>query len=105
MKRYRVELLPAAWQDLDDISSYLITKSVQAAERIINELLTAMRGLSAMPEAYPHVRDDELRKQGYRNLVCEKYLCIYKIVGDTVFIHHVVHGSRNYPLLFIDAQE
>jgi plasmid stabilization system protein ParE len=105
MKRYRVELLPAAWQDLDDISSYLISKSVQAADRIISELLAAMRGLSTMPEAYPYVRDDELRKQGYRNLVCEKYLCLYKIVGDTVFIHHVVHGARNYPLLFMDAQE
>ena len=105
MKQYKVELLPAAWQDLDDISNYLIAKSVQAAARIIDMLLTAMRGLSTMPEAYPYVRDDELRKQGYRNLVRKKYLCIYKTVGDTVFIHHIVHGARNYPLLFMDAQE
>jgi plasmid stabilization system protein ParE len=64
----------------------LVAKSAQAAERIISKLLTAMRGLSAMPEAHPFIRDDELRKQGYRVLVCEKYLCIYKIVGDTVSV-------------------
>jgi toxin ParE1/3/4 len=105
MKQYKVELLPAAWQDLDDISSYFVTKSVQAANRIIDMLFIAMRRLSSMPEAYPYVRDDELQKQGYRNLICEKYLCIYKIVGNNVYVYHVVHGARNYPLLFTDAQE
>jgi addiction module RelE/StbE family toxin len=100
MKQYKVELLPAAWQDIDEISDYLIAKNVQAAQRIIDLLMTEMRKLAAMPEARPYVRNEGLRRQGYRVLVCEKYLCIYKIVGDTVFIHHVVHGARNYPLLF-----
>ena len=100
MKRYKVELLPAAWQDIDEISDYLIVKNVQAAARIIDLLLTEMRKLTIMPEARPYVRDEELRRQGYRALVCGKYICIYKIVGNTVFIHHVVHGARDYPLIF-----
>ena len=105
MKRYEVELLPAAWQDLDEISDYLIARNVQAAERIIDMLLTEMRKLAVMPGARPFVRDEELRRQGFRMLVCEKYLCIFKVVGDMVFIHHVVHDTRNYPLLFSDTQE
>jgi len=100
MKRYKVELLPAAWRDIEEISDYLIAKNVRAAHRIINALLAEMRKLITLPEARPYVRDEELRRQGYRALVCEKYLCIYKIAGNTVFIHHVVHGARNYPMLF-----
>ena len=100
MKLYKVELLPAAWQDIDEISDYLIAKNVQVAHRIIDLLLTEMRKLAIMPEARPYVRDEALRRQGYRLLVCGKYLCIYKIVDDTVFIHHVVNGARNYPLFF-----
>jgi len=96
MKRYKVELLPAAWHDIEEISDYLIGKNVHAAAWIIDLLLTEMGKLTIMP----YFRDEELRRHGYRALVCGKYLCIYKIVDDTVFIYHVVHGARNYPLLY-----
>ena len=40
-----------------------------------------------------------LSAHGYRVLVVEKYLVFYKVVNDTVQIHRIIYGKRNYKAL------
>ena len=45
-------------------------------------------------------RDAELLKSGYRYVIAGQYLCVYRLIVDTVFVYHIVHGASNYPVLF-----
>ena len=33
-------------------------------------------------------------------MIAGQYLCVYRLVVDTVFVYHIVHGASNYPVLF-----
>ena len=46
------------------------------------------------------MRETELRNLGYRFLVAEKYIMIYRLIGDTVFVYHIFDGRSDYPTLF-----
>lgn len=97
---YNVRIYPAAEQDLLDIIDYLNTLSPQTALRYYDLLTEQIASLSAMPERCPHPRDLALTAKGYRYLIVKDYLVFYRIIGDTVQIHRILYGRRNYqPLL------
>ena len=88
---YKVKIYPAAKQDLLGIIDYLNTLSHEAALRYY-DLLTG-EIVSLRP------RDLALSARGFRYLIIEKYLVFYKITGDTVQIHRILYGKRNYQAL------
>ena len=45
-------------------------------------------------------RDKELRNGGYRYVIAGKYICMYRLIGEEVYVYHIAHGARNYPTLF-----
>ena len=96
---YNVIIYPAAEQDLLDIIDYLNTLSPQTAMRYYDLLTEQIASLSAMPERCPHPRDLALTAKGYRYLIVKDYLVFYRIIGDTVQIHRILYGRRNYQAL------
>lgn len=101
MTKYKVELLSPAWLDLDAIADYhLLTVGFDSARKITDKILTDMERLETFPLACPLVPYTELAEQGYRLLVCGKYICIYRLIGNIVYIYHIVAAATNYPALF-----
>lgn len=96
---YNVRIYPAAEQDLLDIIDYLNTLSPQTAMSYYDLLTEQIASLSAMPERCPHPRDLALTAKGYRYLIVKDYLVFYRIIGDTVQIHRILYGRRNYQAL------
>ena len=45
-------------------------------------------------------QDKELRNGGYRYVIAGKYICVYRLIAETVCIYHIAHGASNYPTLF-----
>jgi len=102
MDEYDVELLYAAWLDLDAISDYyLLEVGPDSARKITDKILTALERLESFPLSCPLVPYRELAERGYRMLVCGKYICIYKFDGKKVYVHHIVAAATDYPALFI----
>ena len=102
MPKYKVELLPHAWFDLEAISDYHLREvGPDSARKITDKILTSLRRLEAFPRSCPLAPHPELAERGYRILVCGKYLCIYQLLGDTVYVHHIVAAATNYPSLFL----
>ena len=99
-QKYKVKLYPTAEQDLADIVEYLNTLSQEAALRYYDLLAEEIAGLSTMPERCPHPRDLALIAKGYRYLIVKDYLVFYIVVGDTVQIHRILYGRRNYQAIF-----
>ncbi len=95
-RSYKVRIYPTAERDLAEIINYLNTLFKQAALKYYDMLTEEIVGLSTMPEQYPHPRDLALTAKGYRCLVVKDYLVFYMVVGDTVQIHRILYGRRDY---------
>jgi len=102
MPKVRLEILAPAWRELDEIATYhLQAVGPDSARKITNRILGALSRLEDYPLSCTYVPDEELKNQDYRMLICGKNVCIYRIIGDIVFVYHIVHGATEYSKLFI----
>lgn len=99
METYKVKIYPTAKQDLLALIDYLNTLSSTAALRYYDLLTAEIASLSHMPERCPRPKDLALAAKGYRYLIVEDYLVFYMVVGDTVQIHRILYGRRDYQAL------
>jgi len=103
MPEYNVELLYPAWLDLDAIADYhLMEVGPESARKITDKILDSLDRLKTYPRSCPLAPYRELAEMGYRILVCGKYICIYRLDGKNVYVHHIVAAAINYPALFIN---
>jgi len=86
-------LSPEASQDLTEIYEYIAQDNVDAADRVSDELLEAMRGLVEMP-GKGHRRMD-LTKLPVLFWTVRSYQIIYKPGMRPMEIAAVLHGKRN----------
>ena len=71
-----------------------------SARKITNLILDTLSRLELFPLSGHIPRDKELRLGGYRYVIAGKYICVYRVVLDNVFVYHIAHGASNYPSLF-----
>lgn len=101
MPKYRVELLDAAWLDVDKIADFHLEKvGAGYAQRITDKILDGVENLAEFPHMGPLHPDLELAALGYRKLVLTKiYVAVYRVIGDVVYVYRVVNGTTDYPKL------
>ena len=95
-QEYKVKIYPTAEQDLAEVVGYLNTLSADVALKYYDMLIDEIASLSTLPERCPHPRDLALTAKGYRYLIVKDYLVFYMVTGDTVQIHRILYGSRDY---------
>jgi len=98
---YSYEFSPLAASDLTEIFDYIAVESssFQVAEKLIDEMQTAVEDICAFPFSCPLVNDSVLRKKGYRFLVVKSYILFYIVKGQKIIIRRVLHGRRHYQRL------
>ncbi|HVS70688.1 MAG TPA: type II toxin-antitoxin system RelE/ParE family toxin [Phycisphaerae bacterium] len=94
----RVELTEAALTDLDEIYNYIARDSIQAAEKVLADLKSAMQRLGDLP-GMGHERKD-VKNPHYRFWRVYSYMAAYVVRGDVVYIVRIVHGSRDVERVF-----
>lgn len=105
-KSYKLSVLAPARMELIEIAQlHMELSGPDSARKITNNIKEALKSLKKMPRIGAPLQEPELRRNDYRKLICGKYLCIYRLIGDTVFVYHIVDGRRNYPLLFRDLPD
>ena len=103
-KVFDMRILPPAQYELEEIA--LLHKTLsgpESARKITDEMFSAMERLTRFPLSAPLIRDVELRRLGYRYVVVKHYLMFYRLIGDTVYVYHIVHGRTDYPTLLRTA--
>lgn len=96
-----LEILPPAQTELEEIARvHMALSGPQSARKITDAIYDAMEQLTRFPLSGPSIRDDQLGAAGYRYILANKYLVIYRLLKDTVVIYHIAHGSSDYPKLF-----
>jgi len=101
MPEFNVEILPEAMAELREIAVFH-HQAVEpvSARKITDKILHDLERLKMFPQSCPLAPDPELSAADYRVLVSGKYICVYRLMGKTVFVYHIAHGSRDYPNLF-----
>ena len=95
MDKHRVEYLPIAVADLDDIFIFVADNSPQAAMELIDRMDASIAGLESFPEMGLIAKPPRLARKGYRVLIVDDYLVFYVLLDDIVEIRRIVSGKRN----------
>jgi toxin ParE1/3/4 len=83
--------------DVLEIWLRIARHNLPAAEKLVDEIEAKCRQLAQMPELGR--RRDELQA-GLRSFPVRSYVVIYRPVTDGIFVHRVLHGSRDLSQLF-----
>ena len=95
MDKHRVEYLPIAVADLDEIFIFVADNSPQAAMELIDRMDASIAGLESFPEMGLIAKPPRLARKGYRVLIVDDYLVFYVLLDDIVEIRRIVSGKRN----------
>lgn len=98
--KYTVCLLRIAEDDLSEIISYIAADRPSAAESLATRIEKKLRLLTRNPHLGHIPNEEELARVEYRYMVIENYLAFYTIEGQTIYVHRILHGARDYLNLF-----
>lgn len=99
-RKYELLLLTPAQSELEEIGLvYLTLAGEDSARKAIDRIYEALEKLQLYPNSGILFRDKQLASQGYRTLICGNFLCVYRLIGNTIYVYHIVDGRSNYPRL------
>lgn len=96
MEKYCVELLPAAYSDLDEIFDYIMAENPQAANGILESIMQSLQRLESYPHSGAPLLDRSLNKFNFRMVSVDPYIAFYRFIDNKVFVFRILHGARNY---------
>ncbi|MEW6275907.1 MAG: type II toxin-antitoxin system RelE/ParE family toxin [Bacillota bacterium] len=94
MKKFDVELLPAAYSDLDEIFDYIMVDNPQAAARMLDRIMQALRRLEKFPHSGAPLLDRSFKN--FRMVIIDPYIAFYRFIDNRVYVYRILHGARNY---------
>jgi plasmid stabilization system protein ParE len=99
-KRYQVIISERAGEMLVQHTRFLAQVSPQAADKLRLDFIEAAKSLQEFPERGPWLVDPALPITVYRKLLMDKrYLLIYKIKDNTVYIDYMLDCRQEYSWL------
>ena len=106
-QKYKILYSRAALDDLDEIFSYIAKDNVIIAEILLEKFNESILKLSNFPNLGSVLSADEftLISDGYRFLVVHPYIIFYRIIEESIVIHRILHGRRDYLRGLFDLPE
>ena len=92
----RYSIAASASQDLDRISEYFTSRSIEAGERLFQEFNRKCQNLVQFPNmgrSYGHIMPM------LRGLPLDGYIIFYQVTEEAVTVLHVVNGSQDIETL------
>ena len=92
-KRFLIEYLPIAENDLTEILEYIQIDNPTVALIFIDEIDRAISKLAFFPFIGPVPKDPRLIHLNYRMLVVGSYIVFYVVLEDVVEIRRMLHAK------------
>ena len=97
---FEIKITDEARHDLEKIYDYisLELKNDIAAKKLIRKIRDSIIRLREFPYMSELLKDEILRKKGYRKIVIDNYIVIYKVNKDErlVIIVRIIYNRRQY---------
>ncbi|EOT26832.1 prevent-host-death family protein [Eubacterium sp. 14-2] len=94
----RAKVFQAEQERIEDW--YLVQFGVETALKISDHILNVTERLGEFPDSGSLTPDEWLNQQGYRMVICDKHVVIYKQTGTVVYIYHIADTRTDYTKLF-----
>ncbi len=99
-KRYKVIVSDRAKRMLGTHIRFMAQVNKQAAAAKKEEIMTAMRSLSQMPQRFPFFGELYITPNKYHKMFIEKwYLVLYQVQDDTVYVDYILDCRKDYSWL------
>lgn len=99
MDKYRVKLSQRAFRDIENIYDYIARElhSPANAKNQTDRIKGAVKSLDSFPQAYQERQVGRFANQGYRQLLIDNYMAVFRIDEDekTVYVITVQYQGRN----------
>ena len=99
MENYKIKLYLRAYRDLDSIYSYIAYEKLapENARGQVDRIKAAVLGLDTFPQSHQDRLVGRYAGKGYRQLIIDNYLVVYKIdeKSKTVYIVTIQYQGRN----------
>lgn len=96
-KHYKVIISERAKEMLIKHIHFLAEVNLEAADRLREEIIAAAKSLQHFPKRNSWLSDPLLSANKYRKLIINKrYLLIYQIKDDTVYIDYIKDCRQSY---------
>ena len=99
MDKYKIKLNPRAYRDLEEIFAYIALEklSPENAKRQTDRILIKLRKLDTFPQAHQERMEGRYAGKGYRQLLIDNYMAIFRIDEKTKMVHVVTiqYQGRN----------
>jgi plasmid stabilization system protein ParE len=99
--KFNVVLLPAAYDDLDEIFDYILLDNPTAAENMLAKIMASFRRLEDFPNSGVKLTAKSLKHYNFRMIVVDPYIAFYRFIDNVVYIYRVLHGSMEYIKILI----
>ena len=94
-------ILEPAQQELEEIAQlHMNLVGPNSARNIIDLILDTLSRLETFPLSGHIPKDKWLVRENYRYVIAGKYIAVYRLIENTVYVYHIAHGASNYPALF-----
>jgi len=98
--QYKVVVADRARQMLTAHIRFLAKKSPSAARKMKSMLMDAIRSLYHLPERFPFLSADFIPPNKYHSMLVQKrYLILYQVKDQTVYIDYIVDCRQDYEWL------
>jgi len=105
MEKHDVELLHAAYTDLDEIFDYIVADNPKAASEMLDTIMKSLRRLANFPHSGAPLLDRAMQKFNFRMVIIDPYIAFYRFIKDKVIIYRILHCARNYPHLLKESRK
>ncbi len=91
-----VRLLRIAEDDFNAIINFIAMDNRSAAQSLADKIEKGLAHLATHPHMGTIPHEEELAQLGYRCLTVVNYLIFYTTDSQSVLIHRIIHGARDY---------
>ena len=99
MDKYKIKLNPRAYRDLEEIFAYIALEklSPENAKKQTDRILIKLRKLDTFPQAHQERMEGRYAGKGYRQLLIDNYMAIFRSDEKTKTVHVVTiqYQGRN----------
>lgn len=100
----KIRINPVATADIQEIKSYIAEDNIDAATKVVNEIIGKIESLAEFPEVGTMLMYKIRLKSKYRYVICGQHLIFYIYEDNTVSIQRILHGKRDYIALLQDQK-
>ena len=99
--KYKIVVSPLALNMLDDILKFIAISNYKKADETRKKIIQGIRQITVFPYKHPVLFFKDYLKNNYRKVVVDnKYLVIYQVIKNTIYVEYIVDCKQENKWLF-----